>query len=205
MGEFNKIRFTATAAFVCVVLVFVCVLFKGPVKTLTQSDLTKQSISTTDSNNYKSLRYTIYDETVKIKVPDDTEIHVSQDKGDKMRFSLYFVNSSQLAFRGYIQLWKIKEKDLEPFLSDSKSLSPFDFKAYKISNAQQNNYHGRKTEWTANYGQNMISGIEYWFVINDSEEVVRVSFFTDTAEFPAKLQNVIKQILNSFEIGQNAV
>jgi len=196
------IRFR-TIAFVIVVSVFACLLFKGPLKMLTQGQLIKQSALTTISNNYNPIQYTIYGDTIKIQVPDDTEMHVSPDKGDKMRYSLYFVNSGKLAFRGYIQGWKIKEKEIEPFLSDSKSLSPFDFKSYKVSNVQQNNYHGRKTEWTADYGQNMISGIEYWFVMNHSEEVVRVSFFTDSAEFSTELRNVIKQMLNSFEIDQN--
>ena len=196
------IRFRAIA-FVIVVSVFACLLFKGPLKMLTQGQHTKQSAFTTISNNYNLIQYTIYGDTIKIQVPDDTEIHVSPDKGDKMRYSLYFVNSGKLAFRGYIQGWKIEEKEIEPFLSDSKSLSPFDFKSYKFSNVQQNNYHGRKTEWTADYGQNMISGIEYWFVMNHSEEVVRVSFFTDSAEFSTELRNVIKQMLNSFKIDQN--
>lgn len=194
MTKIKKITFIGATACVIIVLVFQYLFFNGPVKTLTH----KQSNLTTISNTYKPFQYTIYDYTVKIKVPDATEVHVSPDQGDKMRFSIYFVNSSKLAFRGYIQVWKVK--DLENFLSDSKSLSPFDFKSYNISNVQENNYHGFKTEWTADFGQNFISGKEYWFIINNSEEVVRVSFFTDTAEFPSELQNVTQQILNSFKI-----
>ncbi|MHB1651564.1 MAG: hypothetical protein ACYCVD_03695 [Desulfitobacteriaceae bacterium] len=197
MMKIRKITFIRATAFVIVVLVFQYLFLKGSVRTLTHGYFPKQHNLTTISNNYKPLQYTIYDYTVNIKVPDATEVHVSPYQGDEMRFSIYFVNS-ELAFRGYIQVWKIK--DLEHFLSDSKSLSPFDFKSYNISDVQKNNYHGLKTEWTADFGQNFISGKEYWFIINNSEEVVRVSFFTDTAEFPGELQNVIQQILNSFQI-----
>lgn len=196
MTKIKEITFIGATAFLIVVLMFLYFIFNGPIKTFTH----KYSNFATISNTYKPFQYTIYDYTVNFKVPDATEVHASPDQGDKMRFSIYFVDRSKLAFRGYIQVWEVE--DLDHFLSDSKSLSPFDYKFYNISNVQENNYHGIKTEWTADFGKNFISGKEYWFIIN-SEEVVRVSFITDTTEFPGELQNVTKQILNSFKIAKN--
>ena len=201
MSKTKKITLIGVTAIVIVVLVFQFLFFKGSVKTLTHGYLSKQPTSTTISNDYKPFQYTIHDYTIKIKFPDTTDIHVSSDQGDKMRFSMYFTNSSKLPLRGYIQAWEID--DLEHFLSDNKSLSPFNFKSYSISKVQENNYNGLKTEWTGDYGKNFICGKEYWFILNNSKEVVRVSFFTDTAKFPAELQNVIEQILNSFDIVKN--
>ncbi|MDA8220133.1 MAG: hypothetical protein M0Z35_00135 [Desulfitobacterium hafniense] len=114
-----------------------------------------------------------------------------------MQFSTYLLNN-ELAFRGYIQLWKIK--DLERFLSYSKSLSPFDFRSYKVSDVLKSEYQGFVIEWTAEFGQKSISGKEYWLKINNTDEVVRTSILTDTVDFPNTLDNVIQQILDSLQI-----
>ncbi|MCO5384802.1 MAG: hypothetical protein NHB14_02520 [Desulfosporosinus sp.] len=117
--------------------------------------------------------------------------------GNEMQFSTYLLNN-ELAFRGYIQLWKIK--DLERFLSYSKSLSPFDFRSYKVSDVLKSEYQGFVIEWTAEFGQKSISGKEYWLKINNTDEVVRTSILTDTVDFPNTLDNVIQQILDSLQI-----
>jgi len=180
-------------------LVFQALIFRGSVKTLTHNDFTKQRNLTTLTKTYKPFQETINNYIVTMKLPEATEVHRSPDQGENMQFSLYFVNS-ELAFRGYVQVWKVN--DLDRFLSDSKSFSPFDYRSYSISKVQQNNYQGLLTEWTANLGQNLISGKEYWLRIN-SEEVARVSFFTDTAEFPTELQDMTQQITNSFKVNKS--
>ena len=199
MRKRKKIILIHATAFVMIMLVAQFFFYRGPVRTLTQDDFSKQPNFTTLANTSKPFQYTIDDYTMSMKLPEATEVHVSPDRGDNLRFSLFFVNS-KLAFRGYVQVWKVK--DLEHFLSESKSLSPFDFKAYSLSKVQENNYKGLKTEWTAGFGQNISSGKEYWLNLN-SEEVVRVSFFTDTDEFPVELKIMTQQILNSFEINKS--
>lgn len=179
------------------VLIIQSLLFKGSERTIINGYFPIRSNVTTLSSNYKSFEYTINDYSVKFEVPDATEVHVSPDKGEQLRFSIYLVNS-KLAYRGYIQVWKIK--NLEGFLSDSKSLSPFDFRSYKISNVKQSKYHGFIIEWTTEFGQKLTSGNEYWLIVDNTEEVVRISFITDTADFPNELQNVIQQTLNSLKI-----
>jgi len=198
MTKRTRRTFIHVTAFVVVMLVFQVLFFRGSVRTLTQNDLTKQRDLATLANSYKLFQFTIDDYTVNLKVPESTEVHVSPDQGENMRFSLYFLNS-QLAFRGYVQVWKVK--DLTRFLSDSKALSPFDFKSYSMSKVQENNYQGFKTEWTADLGQNLISGKEYWLTLN-SEEVARVSFFTDTGEFPGALKPMTQQIINSLMVNK---
>lgn len=193
MTKRKRITFIHVTALVVVLLVFQYLFFRGSV---TQNYFTKQCDLTTLSNTYKPVQLSIDDYIVNLKVPEDTDVHVSPDKGENMQFSLYFFNS-KLAFRGYVQVWKVK--DIERFLSDSKSLSPFDFKSYSITKVQGNNYQGLKTEWTANIGQNLISGKEYWLTIS-SEEVARISFFTDSAEFPREFEDMTQQMSNSLII-----
>ncbi len=103
-----------------------------------------------------------------------------------------------MAFRGYIQVWKIK--DLESFLRNSRSLSPFDFISYHMSELQQNVSHGFKTEWSADFGEKFISGKEYWWTINQTEEGIRLSFYTDTADFPQELDSILIRILDSVKV-----
>lgn len=178
------------------ILIILSFLIRGSVRTIKHGYFPIQSYETT-MTNYKPLEYNIDDYNITFAVPNATEVYVSSDKGDEIRFSTYIINN-ELAFRGYIQIWKLK--DLERFLSYSKSLSPFDFRSYKVSNVQKSEYHGLIVEWTAEFGQELISGKEYWLKVNNTEEVVRLSILTDTADFPNKLQNVIQQILDSLQI-----
>ena len=183
-------------ALIIVIFAFLSLSSKGSAKTIKHGYFPLQS-NETSMTNYKPLRYDIDDYNITLAVPDATEVYVGSDKGNELRFSTYLVNSD-LAFRGYIQLWKIK--DLERFLSYSKSLSPFDFRSYKVSNVEKSEYHGFLTEWTAEFGEGLISGKEYWLKINNTEEVLRLSILTDTVDFPNKLQGVIQQILDSLQI-----
>ncbi|MGI6120457.1 MAG: hypothetical protein ACOYIB_07845 [Desulfosporosinus sp.] len=149
------------------------------------------------ASNYQSLEYIINDYSVKFEVPDATEVYVSPDKGEQLRFSIYLVNS-KLAYRGYIQAWNIE--NLEGFLSDSKALSPLNYRTYKINNVKHNDYRGFQIEWITELGQKLTSGNEYWVIVNDNEEVIRILYITDTATFPSEMQNIIELTLNSLRI-----
>jgi len=191
-----------TVVVIVAILVFQYFFLKCSAAILTHDYFPTQKYLTTLSNNYKIIQYTTDNYTINIEIPDVMDVHFSSDIGEQMRSNVYLVNS-KLDFRGYIQIWKIE--DLDHFLNNSKSLSPFDYKSYNIINVQQDKYHGFKIEWTANFEQNFISGKEYWLMINNSKYVTRISFFTDTADFPDELQNVIQQILNSLKIDKSNV
>lgn len=171
-------------------------LLEGPVTASAQKYFPSYFL-TTASFNFNRLQYAINDYVLTIEVPEETQMQVSPDKGEEMQFSMYFTNS-RLAFRGYIQVWKMK--DLESFLTNSKTLSPFDFISYNMSTIQKNASEGFKTEWSADFGEKYLSGKEFWWTLHSPEEIVRVSFFTDTAEFPKGLDPVIQHILNSLQI-----
>ncbi|HBW35454.1 hypothetical protein [Desulfosporosinus sp. BICA1-9] len=192
----KKMLFIIATTLVIAVLIFLSLLFRGPVRTIKHSSIPIQSYETS-MVDYIPLQYDTKDYILKFSVPDATEVYVSPDKGEELRFSTYLDNS-EWGFRGYIQLWKLK--DLERFLNISKALSPFDFRSYKVNTTQKRQYHGFITQWTAEFGQELISGTEYWLKINNTEEVIRVSILTDTADFPDKLENVIQLILDSLEI-----
>lgn len=196
--EQRKVSLVSAVISVITALVIEYLLLEGSVMASTHKYFSSHAFSSTI--DYKKLQYTIDDYTLNIELPAATEIQVSPDKGEEMQFSIYFVNND-LAFRGYIQLWRIK--DLENFLSNSKTLSPFDFISYNMSSLQHNFHRGFKTEWSADFGETFISGKEYWWSINSNEEVIRVSFYTDTAGFPAELDPVIQHILNSIELDSN--
>ena len=183
-------------ASITVILMVLNILLNNSVRTIKHGYLPVQRFETAIVD-YKSLNYELNDYNIKFAVPDATDVKVSSDIGEEMQFNTYLVNR-KLSFRGYIQLWKIK--DLERFLIQSKSLSPFDFRSYNISNVKESEYHGFKTEWTAEFGPELISGKEYWLEIYHTEEVVRLLILSDSADFPDKLQNVIQEIIDSIQI-----
>lgn len=189
----KKTLILIATAIIITVLIILSLLLRSSVRTFKHGDAPPLPTFT----SYEPLQYDSNDYSIKFEVPNDTEVNVSSDQGEQMKFSIYLVNS-RLSFRGYLQLWKVK--DLKSFLSDSKSLSTFDFRTYKIRNVQQGKYHGIINEWTIEFGQKLTSGKEYWLKIDNTEEVVRISFITDTADFPDNLQDVIQHILNSIEI-----
>ncbi|MGI6448789.1 MAG: hypothetical protein ACOX3R_00425 [Desulfitobacteriia bacterium] len=136
---------------------------------------------------------------VSLEVPENTAIIVTPDQGEDMRFNIYFTNDT-LAFRGYIQLWKIK--DLESFLKKSKALSPFDFIYYQLNALIQDHKEGFTTEWSADFGDSRVSGREYWLKTDSSEEVLRLSFFTESADFPEGLKPVTQKVLASLRVAK---
>ncbi len=149
------------------------------------------------SSAYKPYEYTIDDYTLKIDFPGTTKVYLTPDKGEEMRINIYFVDN-KLAFRGYIQVWLLA--DLQYFLNDSKAKSPYNFTSYTMNNIKQNNYPGFKEEWSADFGKKSISAQEFWLKINTSKEAVRISFFTDSENFPDELDNTVNHIANSLKI-----
>lgn len=172
-----------TAFFVTIALILQYLYLEGPVMAF--------------SGDYKPFEYTSDGYTLNIEFPGATEVNLTPDKGEEMLLNIYFLNK-KLGFRGYIQVWSLK--DLEHFLTDSKAKSTYDFVSYALTGIQQNNYPGFKEEWTADFGEDFISAKEYWLELNNSRDVVRISVFTDTAKFPGQLDDTVNHILNSLEV-----
>lgn len=146
---------------------------------------------------FKSYKFSEAGYIIDLKLPESTEVNVSPDKGEELQLNIY-LEDSKLSFRGYIQIWKVK--DLASFLENSKNLSPFNFIYYSLTNFQKNNGSGFKTEWSADFGDSFISGQEYWWAIKNSAETVRLSFFTDTESFPREFDIIVSQVLDSIEV-----
>jgi len=161
------------------------------------SILKSQYIRAALSHLYESHHYKINNYLVTLELPEGSEVHVTPDQGQEMLFNIYFTNKN-LAFRGYIQVWKIK--DLEAFLNNSKLLSPFDFIFYNMDRLQQDGSTGFQTQWSADFGEKFISGKEYWTTMDQSEGVIRLSFFTDTEKFPVELEEVVEHVQQSLKI-----
>lgn len=161
------------------------------------SVLKSQYIKASLSHLYKSHHYKINNYVVTLELPEGSEVHVTPDQGQEMLFNIYFTNKN-MAFRGYIQIWKIK--DLEAFLNNSKSLSPFDFIFYNMDRLQQDGSTGFQTQWSADFDEKYISGKEYWMTMGQAEEVIRLSFFTDSKEFPVVLEEVAEHMRKSLKV-----
>ena len=145
----------------------------------------------------KPLEYGIDGYNLKFAVPAATEVNVSSAQGEQLRFSAYLLNP-EAEFRGYVQLWKVK--DLGHFLTDAKSLSPLDYRAYQVSNFRSAKYQGYQIDWTTVSGEKPTSGKEYWLVFDNTDYVVRLSVITDTADVSKNSQDVLEQIFNSLQI-----
>ncbi len=197
----RTIRLRSAVAIVIFALLFQYLLLRGPEIILSYGSFIKyHHVKEVLANGYKPHQYRMADYVVALELPEDTEVHCTPDQGEEMKFNIYFVNKS-LAFRGYIQVWRVE--DLQSFLEQSKSLSPFDFISYHMQHLQGNS-QGFKTEWSADFGESVVSGLEYWWSL-DSNEVVRLSFFTDTREIPKELADVSDHIRRSLGVNSQQI
>lgn len=107
-----------------------------------------------------------------------------------------YLDDQALLIRGYVQIWNLG--NLENYLVDSKRMSTFDFQSYSLKPIEVANSDGYLTEWTASFGLNYrISGIEYWLKRSNSSNVLRISFFTDSASFSKEQIEYINKIVTS--------
>jgi hypothetical protein len=131
-----------------------------------------------------------------VRLPETTKVSRTPI-GDQREVvaSLYF-SDEKLAFRGYVQLWRID--DLERFLVVSRSQSTFSFTSYRLNRIRVANLYGFVVEWTAALRDlNYVSGKEYWVKKDRSPYVLRVSFFVDAPSFSETQLNLMDQIIRS--------
>ena len=150
---------------------------------------------------YKNMVFNLENYSISLDLLEDTQVHITPDKGEELLFNVYFTNDT-FSFRGYIQLWRLE--DLEYFLTSSRYLSPFDFISYSMTNLPNAAANGFKTAWSADFGEHYISGQEFWWPLNSTEHVIRLSFFSDTKEFPEKLLPIIQHTLDSVKVKSNS-
>ncbi len=143
----------------------------------------------------KLKEYRLSNYNIKMNLPVSTGVTEDYLGNEELLFSSY-LSDETLQFRGYIQLWQLA--DLEKFLQDSKATSIFNFTSYNRQKTSVNTYAGYLVNWTAS-GQNqkVISGKEYFFVKNNSKQVLRVSFFADADHFPKQLEQTAKTMISS--------
>lgn len=194
--ELRKVSLRTAVALTITALIIQYFVLESSALASTQNYIARYS-PVTAAYNYEHVKYAADQYTIELEVPEGTNLQLSPDQGDEMQFNVYFTNS-KLAFRGYIQLWKIK--DLAFFLNNSKNLSPFDFKSYEMSNMKENYDQGFKTEWSADFGDKVISGKEFWWKVSKAEEVVRLSFYSDSEEFPESLHFTIQHMIDSLKV-----
>ncbi|WP_088186368.1 hypothetical protein [Desulfosporosinus sp. FKA] len=197
----NKITQTKLITLIIIILIMsTFILYNGSVSILKQT-AENNSLSNI-SNNYRSTSLTLEDYTVTLELPETTSLHFDLNNFDQgqIRSTKYF-EDNKLGFRGYIQMWKIS--NLSDFLNESKSLSPFDYKSYRVSKINQNNYDTFLTEWTASFGDKYISTEEYWISIG-TDDYIRISFYADTPTFPTNIRDITRNLLKTIKIINNS-
>jgi len=193
-----KISLRAAVLLVIGALVIEYLLLESPAWASTRKYLASQAAA---GYRYKNLVYNLEGYSISLDLLEDTKVHVTPDKGEELLFNVYFINDTP-QFRGYIQLWRLE--DLEHFLTSSRYLSLFDFISYSMTNLPNAAAKGFKTEWSADFGDRFVSGQEFWWSINNSDHVIRLSFFCDTKDFPEKLIAVIQHIVDSVKVESTA-
>jgi len=140
--------------------------------------------------------------SIRMEFPGSTEIHVTPDKGEEMKLNIYFLDS-RLDFRGYIQYWAVT--DLKYFLNDSKAKSTYNFTFYTLQEITLEKFRGYRENWTADFGENQISAVEYWLKVDNNKHALRLSFFTDKSHFPEDLQEIVATVLQTLELDSKSV
>jgi len=196
----NKANISIRAAVLLVIgsLVIEYLLLESPVWASTRKYLASQAAA---GYRYKNLVYNLENYSISLDLVEDTKVHVTPDKGEELLFNVYFTNDT-LSFRGYIQLWRLE--DLEHFLTSSRYLSPFDFISYNMTNLPNVAEQGFKTEWSADFGDHFVSGQEFWWSLNNTDHVIRLSFFSNTKNFPEKLLPIIQHTVDSVKVKPTA-
>jgi len=147
--------------------------------------------ATTSNQNYKEH----YFGNIQIQLPQSAKIIDNKIKDSELlSFSIYF-DDKELLLRGYIQLWQLT--DVEKFLALSKEHSTYDFSLFTLTPITINNFDGLMNEWSAYTGDPYISGKDYWLKRNDSNQVLRIAFLTNTFTFSEKQLVPMDKILNS--------
>jgi hypothetical protein len=112
-------------------------------------------------------------------------------------FSSY-LRDPKLNLRGYLQVWELG--NLEAFLAASKQTSTLNYTAYTVRPVQIQRYHGYLVEWSATFSRYYsISAKEFWLKKDSGPQVLRLSFFTDQAQFPKPLEQVVNTIVASLK------
>ena len=148
-----------------------------------------------DSKNLEVIKHTFSNQLF-VRIPHSTKVKETHI-GDKRQllYSIY-LDDQELMIRGYIQIWKLD--DLKNYLINSKKISTFDFQSYSLNPIEIANFKGYVNEWMASFGDiYRISGKEYWLIKLPNDNVLRISFFTDSITFSKEQNDYIKKIIGS--------
>lgn len=149
----------------------------------------------TSKNNY--FNFYIEKFNIIIELPETTST-TGDYYGDEQVLFSSFLNDRTLKYWGYIQIWKIP--DLEDFIKNSKSNSIFQFTYYNQQPIDVNNLKGIEVNWSATMqNERQIASKEIFLRKPNSEEVLRVSFFTEGKEIPSNLNQIFNSIISSIK------
>lgn len=134
---------------------------------------------------------------LRFRLPLTTQVVSEVPGGGEMLFSAS-LKDEELGFSGYLQLWKVA--DLGRFIAASKEKSPCDFREFAQRPVKIGNYEGFQIEWKAMMRNNKpASGKDYLLKKENSDQVLRLSFFSETPSFSPKLSEVVDSVVASVE------
>ena len=161
---------------------------------ISYSWLNRASISNTQTR-YKNFHVSEFN--LQIQLPETT-VSAGDYFGTEEVLSSTFLNDQTLKYWGYIQIWKIP--DLEKFLQNSKSHSVIQFTYYNQHSIKVNNLNGIEVDWSAiMQNERSIVAREIFLKNSNSDEVLRVSFFTEGKEIPSNLNQIYNYIISSIK------
>jgi hypothetical protein len=146
-------------------------------------------------SNYKT--YTFKQPAITISLPEGTTVTDKFQGKNEVLFSTY-LRDPKLNLRGYLQVWELG--NLEAFLAASKQTSTLNYTSYTVRPIQIQRYKGYLVEWSATFSRYYsISAKEFWLKKDTGPQVLRLSFFTDQAQFPKPLEQVVNTIVASLK------
>ena len=150
-------------------------------------------VAETSKNNY--FNFYIEKFNIKMELPETTSNTGDYYNNEQVLFSS-FLSDQALKYWGYIQVWKIS--DLDDFLKNSKSNSVYQFTYYNQYAINVNNLDGLETDWSAiMQSKRQLVAKEIFLRKPNSDEVLRVSFFTEGKEIPSNLNQTYSYIVSS--------
>ena len=134
---------------------------------------------------------------LKMQLPDTSATAKYYLGNQEVLFSTFF-NDQILNYWGYIQIWKIP--DLNEFIQNSKSHSRFLFTSYNQKTIEVNNLNGTEIDWSAiMQNEREIVAKEIFLRKPESDEVLVVTFTSESKEFPSNLVQTFDYVVSSIK------
>lgn len=144
--------------------------------------------------------YKIYDNSVTYKLPDKWETKMKNFQGKEIVYHNDF-KTKDFKINGFVQVWRLQNKNLREFLDDSKKISEEQniIKNYEISPVKIKDMQGYLVKYDIKTGNNIYYTANEYFLIFDNE-FIRFSFFVKEKDYKENVEALFYSIVNTINI-----